>query len=84
LTGESSEYNRINKLEPLDRALRELNAQTWFSGVRRAQAQSRARVAPIEFKRRHYRVHPLVDWTDRDVGGYPKENNLPYHPLWRC
>src|SRR5580658_7658406 len=44
------EYNRINKVEPMDRALRELNAQTWFSGLRRAQAQSRARTAAIEFK----------------------------------
>jgi phosphoadenosine phosphosulfate reductase len=76
------EYNRINKVEPLDRALRELGAQTWFSGLRRAQGQSRAHVAPIEFKRGRYKVHPIVDWTDRDVGLYLKENDLPYHPLW--
>jgi phosphoadenosine phosphosulfate reductase len=76
------EYNRINKREPLDRALRELNAQTWFSGLRRAQAQSRARTAAIEFKRGRYKVHPILDWTDRDVGRYLKANDLPYHPLW--
>jgi phosphoadenosine phosphosulfate reductase len=76
------EYNRINKREPLERALRELNAQTWFSGIRRAQAPTRERVAPIEFKRGRYKVHPLLDWTDRDVGRYLKENDLPYHPLW--
>jgi phosphoadenosine phosphosulfate reductase len=76
------EYNRINKREPLDRAFRELNAHTWFSGLRRAQAQSRAHIAPIEFKRGRYKVHPLLDWTDRDVGRYLKENDLPYHPLW--
>jgi phosphoadenosine phosphosulfate reductase len=76
------EYNRINKREPLERALRELHAQTWFSGIRRAQAQTREHVAPIEFKRGRYKVHPLLDWTDRDVGRYLKENDLPYHPLW--
>jgi phosphoadenosine phosphosulfate reductase len=76
------EYNRINKVEPLDRALRELGAQTWFSGLRRAQAQSRAHIAPIELKRGRYKVHPILDWTDRDVGLYLKENGLPYHPLW--
>jgi phosphoadenosine phosphosulfate reductase len=76
------EYNRINKVEPMDRALRDLGAQTWFSGLRRSQAQSRARIAPIEFKRGRYKVHPLVDWTDRDVGLYLKQNELPYHPLW--
>jgi phosphoadenosine phosphosulfate reductase len=76
------QYNRINKTEPLERAFRELDAQTWFSGLRRVQAATRAHTAPIEFKRGRYKVHPLLDWTDRDVGRYLKENKLPYHPLW--
>jgi phosphoadenosine phosphosulfate reductase len=76
------QYNRINKQEPLDRALRELGAETWFAGLRRAQAETRARIAPIEFKRGRYKVHPLFDWTDRDVGRYLEKYQLPYHPLW--
>jgi phosphoadenosine phosphosulfate reductase len=68
------QYNRINKKEPMERALKELRAATWFSGLRRTQAKTRAQIAPIE--------HPLFDWTDRDVGRYLKENDLPYHPLW--
>jgi phosphoadenosine phosphosulfate reductase len=75
-------YNRINKLEPLDKALLELGAETWFSGLRRVQAQTRAHLAPIEFKRNRYKVHPLFDWTDRDVGRYLAKHDLPYHPLW--
>jgi phosphoadenosine phosphosulfate reductase len=75
-------YNRMNKKEPMDRALRELRAHTWFSGLRRSQANSRALTDPIEFKRGQYKVHPIFDWTDRDVGRYLKENGLPYHPLW--
>jgi phosphoadenosine phosphosulfate reductase len=76
------QYNRINKLEPLDKALRELGAETWFSGLRRVQAETRAQLAPIEFKRGRYKVHPLFDWTDRDVGHYLAKHHLPYHPLW--
>ena len=76
------EYNRINKKEPMQRALKELHAATWFSGLRRAQAKSRAQIAPVELKRGRFKVHPLFDWTDRDVGSYLKENGLPYHPLW--
>ncbi|MGO9988268.1 MAG: phosphoadenylyl-sulfate reductase [Steroidobacteraceae bacterium] len=75
-------YNRINKQEPLDRALRELGAATWFAGLRRVQAETRAQIAPIEFKRGRYKVHPLFDWTDRDVGRYLETYRLPYHPLW--
>jgi phosphoadenosine phosphosulfate reductase len=75
-------YNRINKKEPMERALRELGASTWFSGLRRAQGSTRANIGPIEFKRGQYKVHPIFDWTDRDVGRYLKENTLRYHPLW--
>ncbi len=76
------QYNRINKQEPLQRALKELGAETWFSGLRRVQAETRSQVAPIEFKRGRYKVHPLFDWTDRDVGQYLARYKLPYHPLW--
>jgi phosphoadenosine phosphosulfate reductase len=75
-------YNRINKTEPMERAMRELGAETWFSGLRRSQTKSRAETAPIEFKRRRFKVHPIFDWTDRDIGKYLKANGLPYHPLW--
>jgi phosphoadenosine phosphosulfate reductase len=76
------QYNRINKQEPLDRALRELGAETWFAGLRRVQAETRAQIAPIEFKRGRYKVHPLFDWTDRDVARYLQTHRLPFHPLW--
>jgi phosphoadenosine phosphosulfate reductase len=75
-------YNRMNKKEPMERALQELRAATWFSGLRRAQAKTRARISPVELKRGRFKVHPLFDWTDRDVGRYLKEHGLPYHPLW--
>ncbi|HEY2782272.1 MAG TPA: phosphoadenylyl-sulfate reductase [Steroidobacteraceae bacterium] len=76
-------YNRINKREPLDRALNELHAGTWFAGLRRVQAETRSQIAPIEFKRGRYKIHPLFDWTDRDIGAYLERHRLPYHPLWQ-
>jgi phosphoadenosine phosphosulfate reductase len=75
-------YNRINKQEPLDRALHELHAGTWFVGLRRAQAKTRSQIESIDFKRGRYKVHPLFDWTDRDIGLYLAKHRLPYHPLW--
>ena len=75
-------YNRLNKKEPMERALKDLHAATWFSGLRRAQAKTRAQISPVELKRGRFKVHPIFDWTDRDVGRYLGENGLPYHPLW--
>ena len=80
--GGIDQYNRMNKQEPMERALHELSAGTWFSGLRREQAASRANIVPIEFRRGRYKVHPLFDWTDRDIGRYLKAHGLPYHPLW--
>jgi phosphoadenosine phosphosulfate reductase len=76
-------YNRINKQEPFDRALNELRATTWFAGLRRTQAKTRSHISPIEFKRGRYKVHPLFDWSDRDIGRYLEKHRLPYHPLWK-
>lgn len=75
-------YNQMNKREPMERALKELRAATWFSGLRRTQSKSRTGTASVELKRGRFKVHPIFDWTDRDVGSYLKQNHLPYHPLW--
>lgn len=75
-------YNRINKVEPMQRALQELEAQAWISGLRRQQAQSRQGLRVVEERNGRYKIHPIVDWTDQDVYRYLSQHNLPYHPLW--
>jgi len=75
-------YNRLNKVEPMQRALGELGVGTWFSGVRRSQSSSRANAPFLQRQDERYKVHPITDWTDRDIGHYLKKHQLPYHPLW--
>jgi phosphoadenosine phosphosulfate reductase len=75
-------YNQENKVEPMQRALRELSAATWFSGIRRNQAISRADTRLAEFRNGRVKFHPIIDWTDRQVHDYLSRHKLPYHPLW--
>ena len=75
-------YNQENKVEPMQRALRELEAGTWFAGLRRDQADSRRSVPFIQAAGERWKVHPIADWSDRDVYLYLKMHDLPYHPLW--
>ena len=75
-------YNLMNKVEPMQRAMKELGARAWFSGLRRQQSRSRQGREILELKGGRLRVHPIVDWTDRDVYKYLKACDLPYHPLW--
>ena len=75
-------YNWLNKVEPMQRALRELGAAAWISGLRRQQAKSRQNLDVLLWRNGRCKVHPLIDWTDRDVFRYLTRHNLPYHPLW--
>jgi phosphoadenosine phosphosulfate reductase len=76
-------YNRIHKVEPMERALRELHAGTWFAGLRREQSASRAGIEPVQLTGAgRYKVHPLFDWTDHDIYRYLRKHGLTYHPLW--
>ncbi|MEO0796970.1 MAG: phosphoadenylyl-sulfate reductase [Verrucomicrobiota bacterium] len=75
-------YNLENKVEPMNRALIELEAIGWMSGLRRVQSSSRKHLRPVERQNKTFKVHPLIDWNDRDIYQYLASNNLPYHPLW--
>jgi phosphoadenosine phosphosulfate reductase len=76
------QYNRLAKVEPMQQALADLGAGTWFAGLRRQQSLSRATTPALDHRHGRWKVHPIVDWTDRDVGRYLQRHDLPYHPLW--
>ena len=76
------QYNRLVKVEPMRRALDRLDAGVWFAGLRRSQAESREATPFVERKHGRWKVHPIADWSDRDVGRYLHRHDLPWHPLW--
>jgi phosphoadenosine phosphosulfate reductase len=75
-------YLELRKVEPMRRGLATLGVATWFAGLRRSQSASRAALNPLEVRDGRFKVHPIFDWSDRDVYLYLKAHSLPYHPLW--
>jgi len=75
-------YNRINKVEPMNRAVQGLGAIAWLSGLRRSQSSSRGKRSVVEAQNKVTKIYPIIDWSDRDIYQYLTENSLPYHPLW--
>ncbi|MDR0806319.1 MAG: phosphoadenylyl-sulfate reductase [Enterobacteriaceae bacterium] len=75
-------YNHMNKVEPMNRALADLQAQTWFAGLRREQSGSRAALPVLAIQRGVFKLLPIIDWDNRQVYQYLTENGLSYHPLW--
>lgn len=75
-------YHLLNKVEPMDRAIRELRATAWLAGLRRSQASTRENLQVVQRQNRMTKVHPILDWDNRRVHRYLTEHQLPYHPLW--
>lgn len=76
------QYNQLNKVEPMQRAQQELAVQSWFSGLRRSQSSTRADTPIVSVQRGVVKICPIVEWSNKDIHYYLKDNNLPYHPLW--
>jgi phosphoadenosine phosphosulfate reductase len=76
-------YQQLNKVEPLDRALRELAPLAWVAGLRGKQTAFRAGLRRVESKDGIYKVHPILGFDDEAVYHYMRANDLPYHPLYR-
>jgi len=79
---ELGKYNLINKVEPMDRAVRELRAEAWLAGLRRIQSSSRENLAVVQRQNKVTKIHPIIDWDNRTVHRYLTQHELPYHPLW--
>lgn len=75
-------YNTLNKVEPMNRAMKELDARAWLAGLRRQQSESRKALDVLALQGQRLKIHPILEWTDRDVYQYLKKHDLPYHPLW--
>ena len=71
----------INKVEPMRRALQDLDA--WITGIRREQTSHRAAAQVVEaLPDGRVKVNPLVAWTREDLWAYINRHDLPAHPLF--
>ena len=75
-------YNHRNKVAPLDAKFDALGVTTWFTGLRREQASSRAETPFIDVAAGRIKVQAIADWTKQDVHRYLEQHELPYHPLF--
>jgi len=74
-------YLAVAKIEPLNRALLDLDA--WITGIRRDQSPLRADAPKLAWDEQHelWKANPLADWSDDDCWAYIRERDLPYNAL---
>jgi len=63
-------YLRINKVEPMQRALRELDAEAWMAGLRAEQTEHRAGLRRIDHQDGRVKIHPILHWTGEQMTAY--------------
>jgi len=70
---------KIRKVDPLREVRGQFNA--WFTGRKRYQAETRAKLPIFEFEERGAKINPLVNMSNEDVLNYIEKHDLPRHPL---
>lgn len=75
-------YDRIRKVEPMQRTLQSLGAHGWISGLRAEQTAFREQLPRVQRRGQQYRIYPILSWTNKDVYYYMEQHGLPQHPLF--
>jgi len=74
-------YLQINKVEPMQRAIRELGSEAWIAGLRAEQTEHRAGLRRVDRQDGRIKVHPVLHWSSEDMTAYMDRHDLPYHPM---
>ncbi|MCJ1400103.1 hypothetical protein MMC11_003306 [Xylographa trunciseda] len=75
-------YDWAAKVEPAQRAYRELQVNAILTGRRRSQGGKRGDLAIVEIDEAGLiKINPLANWSFQQVQDYIKANNVPYNDL---
>jgi len=77
----AEKYSLLTKVEPMNRALKEIGGDVWISGLRRAHSETRQERAFVEQQKKTIKVYPILDWADAQVDLFFHQNVIPRHPL---
>lgn len=71
----------IRKIQPLQRALQ--GAEAWIAGLRREQSPTRTdlNIAVWDQGNSLIKINPLLEWSEKQVWDFIKENKIPYNAL---
>jgi phosphoadenosine phosphosulfate reductase len=71
----------IRKIKPSQRALK--GTEVWITGIRKDQTVSRFFNQIVEWDENYkmIKINPLLNWTEKQVWEYIRNNNVPYNAL---
>lgn len=75
-------YDWVRKVEPLRRAMDDLQPTGWITGLRADQTDFRQTLGRVAWDGLRHKLMPILRWSRRDVYDYMQRHDLPQHPLW--
>lgn len=80
---DDDKYDYLVKVEPAQRAYKELKVAAVLTGRRRSQGGARNSLPIIEIEKTTniIKINPLASWDFNQVHSYIKEHNVPYNEL---
>ncbi|MBN1787804.1 MAG: phosphoadenylyl-sulfate reductase [Sedimentisphaerales bacterium] len=73
----------ILKVEPIRRAIREMNVSCWVTGLRCTEGRTRTDFKEIEERDVGLiKLNPILIWYEREIWQYLALNNVPVNPLY--
>jgi phosphoadenosine phosphosulfate reductase len=73
---------QIFKVQPVMKAVHELDLQAWFSGLRRTESEKRSMYRRVWKQGPFVKLHPILDFTEADIWRYTAVHRLPVHPWY--
>jgi phosphoadenosine phosphosulfate reductase len=73
------QFTRNIKIEPFERALRELQPELWFTGIRQGETAFRQTLDIVTWDERRgmLRVAPIFRWSEQELQAFVAERGLP-------
>jgi phosphoadenosine phosphosulfate reductase len=76
-------FHQLTKVEPLQRALQELEVTAWITGRRQDQSGDRSLLPVFEQDQQgRIKINPLAHWDYKTVWKYVMDHHVPYNPLY--
>ncbi len=70
------------KTVPMQKKFEEMGIDAVLSGIRWDEQEARSRETYFSKRETHYRVHPILHWSENDIWEYTKSRGIPYNPLY--
>jgi len=72
------------KIEPMKKFLKDFHDKIIFDGIRREESRKRSQYGAYFYHKafKAWVVHPIIDWTTKEVLRFLKDRGLPLNPIY--